>query len=129
MYTLSKNSTEENFMYRILKKKRLNPKLDPKIVSERLKELAKKNKKPSPEFRDLGERDGKFFVECRFMGKSAVGNGVGKRDAKEAAAEAILKLFAPEKPKSKAKKPAVKNAVKPEAKSAPTKRKFKNNAK
>lgn len=113
--------------------KRLNPKLDPKIVSERLKELAKKNKKPSPEFRDLGERDGKFFVECRFMGKSAVGNGVGKRDAKEAAAEAIFKLFAPAKPKSEAKKPAVKNAVKLEAKNtaktAPTKRKFKKNTK
>ena len=108
--------------------KRLNPRLDPKVVMEKLKELAKKNKKPSPEFRDLGESDGKFIVECRFMDKSAIGEGVGKRDAKEDAAEKVLKLLCPEKPKERGehKKPAPHTRVQ---KNEQTKRKFKKNVK
>ena len=100
---------------------RLNPKLDPKLVMEKLKALAKKNKKPSPEFRDLGESDGKFAVECRFMGKSAVGEGVGKRDAKEVAAEKILKLLSESEPKKEPRR----NVQKP----APSKRKYKKTEK
>ncbi len=105
-------------------KKRLNPKLDPKVVMEKLKELAKKNKKPSPEFRDLGETGGKFSVECRFIGQSTVGEGVGKRDAKENAAEKMLKLLTPAKPKAETKR---KQTQKSTPKTAPTKRKFKKN--
>ncbi len=105
---------------------RLHPRLDPKVVMEKLKELAKKNKKPSPEFRDLGEVGGKFRVECRFMGASAVGEGVGKRDAKEDAAEKILKLIAPEKPK--AKSDAKSKKAPPRVKVNPSsKRKYKKN--
>ena len=111
---------------------RLNPKLDPKLVMEKLRELAKKNKTLSPEFRDKGEENGKFSVECRFMGKSATGVGIGKRDAKEAAAEAILGLLTPEKKKAEQKqknKASQKNASGPStsqsSKNAPKKRKFK----
>ena len=102
---------------------KLNPRLDPKLVTERLKEIAKKNKKPGPEFRDLGETEAskdtmrQFSVECRFMGKSVSGIGKGKREAKEDAAEKMLKLLTPQKPKSESKKAPTKKVV-------PTKRKF-----
>jgi len=84
--------------------KKQNPKLDPKLVLEKLREIAKKNKTASPEFRDLGEACGKFSVECRFAGKSAIGEGVGKRDAKDAAAEKMLKLFTPKPKKAETKR-------------------------
>ena len=74
-----------------------NPKIDPKLVTEKLRAIAKQNKKPTPEFRDLGEEDGNFLVECRFMEKSVIGKGVGKRDAKESAASKMLKLLSCEK--------------------------------
>ncbi len=119
---LAKLSEEEN--------QRLNPKLDPKIVMEKLKELAKKNKKPTPEFRDLGEACGKFTVECRFMGKSAIGEGVGKRDAKEDAAEKILKLLSPKKKSPDENKNAACSKRKPKEsahKPLANKRKYKKN--
>jgi len=103
---------------------KLNPRLDPKLVMEKLKDAAKKNKKPGPEFRDLGETESScdtmrcFSVECRFMGKSVCGKGTGKREAKEDAAEKMLKLLSLQKAKEDAKKAPMKKTV-------PSKRKFK----
>ena len=102
--------------------KKRKPRLDPKLVSERLREIAKKNKKPAPEVRDRGENDGKFNIECRFIDKTTLGTGVGKRDAKEDAAEKMLKLFTVAKPKTEARK-------RPVQKSTASKRKYKKNVK
>ena len=101
--------------------KRLNPKLDSKLVMEKLKEIAKKNKKPTPEFRDKSDDGGKFIIECRFMGESTVGEGIGKRDAKEDAAEKMLKLLTPQKAKTERKR----KTHTPSQKNVSTKRKYK----
>ena len=63
---------------------------------QKLKEKAQKEKKPTPEFRDLGEsvrsteRAREYEIECRFMGKTAVGAAEDKRTAKARAAAKIL---------------------------------------
>ena len=68
-------------------------------VMQRLKDIARQRKKPGPEFRDLGETKGstaqnrEYSVECRFIDKTAVGTGAGKREAKENAAKKMLLLF------------------------------------
>ncbi len=72
---------------------------DTAAAIQRLKDYAAKNKKPSPEFRDLGETEHstetkrEFEIECRFMGQSAKGVGLSKREAKAKAAENIMKLL------------------------------------
>ena len=88
----------------------------------RIRELAAKNKQPSPEFRDLGEAPGstpekrQYIIECRTMGKSATGTAESKQDARTLAAEKLLKLFEEEaKPKAAKKteqKPKVKLSLK-----------------
>ena len=62
----------------------------------RLKELCAKGKQPSPEWRDLGETEKstdsskEFMIECRAMGKSAVGVGKSKAEARALAARSII---------------------------------------
>lgn len=74
-------------------------------VLAKLKALAQENKQPSPEFRDLGEgpkhseRTPEFMVECRLMGKSAVGIGNSKQQARIAAADKLLTELTPKKKK------------------------------
>ena len=81
-------------------------------VMQRLREYASKNKKPSPEFRDLGEtvrstvNAREYEIECRFAGISATGCGFDKHEAKARAAERILEII------SKAENPAKKKAQK-----------------
>lgn len=87
-------------------KEKEEKRLDPKLVIDKLKSIAKTNKAPGPEFKDLGEtaasRETKkeFAVECRMMGKCATATGTGKKEAKERAAELLLKAFLPEKKKA-----------------------------
>ena len=97
----------------------------------RIREYAAKNKQPSPEFRDLGESPNstaskrEYIIECRVMGKSAVGVAGSKQDARALAAEKLLRLFEEESAPKKAKKPTpakrdkVKEKAKENAKAAP----------
>ena len=70
---------------------------------KKLRELLAAEKKPSPEFRDLGESARssaaarEYEVECRCMGLSAVGRSVDKSGAKAEAANAMLRLIEKEK--------------------------------
>ena len=72
---------------------------------KKLRELAAKEKKPSPEFRDLGESarssaaSREYEVECRCMGYSAIGKGIDKSLAKAEAAASVLSLIKKEKEK------------------------------
>ena len=58
-----------------------------------LKNYATSNKKPSPTFRDLGEkkngRDTECSVECSFMDASAVGTGGTRTEARETACRLV----------------------------------------
>ncbi len=66
------------------------------IACQKLKEYAQKNKKPSPEFHDLGETDAstprarEYAVECRFDGKCTTAAAPDKREAKCKAAKTML---------------------------------------
>jgi dsRNA-specific ribonuclease len=79
---------------------------------QKLKEYAAKKKKPTPEFRDLGETAKstptarEYEIECRFLGYSAKACAYGKREAKALAAEKILQQIEKESSKPIAKKPA-----------------------
>ncbi|MBR3806132.1 MAG: ribonuclease III [Clostridia bacterium] len=77
----------------------------------KLRELCAKEKQPTPEWRDLGETENstvstpEFAIECRALGKTAVGKGRSKQEARSAAAKQILdsvmsknKQIAPKKP-------------------------------
>ena len=90
----------------------------------KLKEYAQKNKKPSPEFRDLGETENstpsarEYEIECRFDGACATGRAQDKHTAKAISAEKIYKAIqkpnppkksAPSVPKSKQKPTVAKN--------------------
>ena len=110
----------------------------------KLREKCAKEKLPSPEWRDLGETESskidapEFAIECRAMGKSAVGKGRSKQEARSAAAKEILESFIVKnkenQPKTKEKqkksnlprlKAPVKRAVmaeekQPQKKAAPT---------
>ena len=63
---------------------------------QKLKEYAAKEKKPSPEFRDLGETpkstpsSREYEIECRFLEMVARASSYGKKEAKALAAEKIL---------------------------------------
>jgi ribonuclease-3 len=83
----------------------------------KLKAYAAKNKQPSPEFRDLGETPRstpatrEYAIECRLMGKSEIGIGNSKQEARAKAAEKLLNLLtekdAPAKHPKKKKAPIV----------------------
>ena len=71
-----------------------------------LKNLATKNKQPSPQFRDLGETDKstpssrEYSIECRFMGVSATASAKSKQLARTYAAQNVLDQLVPKKPVS-----------------------------
>ena len=74
-----------------------------------LKNYATSNKKPSPTFRDLGEkkngRDTECSVECSFMDASAVGTGGTRTEARETACRLVAdKLGIGKKAKKRAPK-------------------------
>ncbi len=91
---------------------------------QKLKEYAAKKKKPTPEFRDLGETPKstptarEYEIECRFLGFTAKACAYGKREAKALAAEKILQQIEKENSKQTSKKPAPvqKKAPKPKLK-------------
>ena len=64
----------------------------------KLRELCAKEKQTSPEWRDLGETEvstvstPEFAIECRALGKTAIGKGRSKQEARSAAAKQILDL-------------------------------------
>ena len=107
------------------------PKLEE--LMPKLQELTARAKLPSPEFHDLGETEEStvtnpaFRIECKALGKTAVGIGRSKTEARAAAIAEILKDAKPEtiaknsKPNAKkatqtvAKQPKAK-ADKPKAK-------------
>ena len=70
----------------------------------KLKSIASQNKQPTPEFRDLGESasstvsEREYAIECRFMGRSTVGKGRSKLEARIASADAMLTLLEPKAP-------------------------------
>ena len=77
----------------------------------KLRETCAKEKKSSPEWRDLGEtRDSTketpvFEIECRALGKSAIGQGRSKQEARSAAAKVILEEFMVKNKENTKKKP------------------------
>ena len=81
-------------------------------AAAKLKTHATKSKVATPTFKDLGEsREGAktvYRVECIFMGKSAVGTGATRPEAKENAADKILGTLTPKKPAAKPVKKAKK---------------------
>ena len=96
---------------------------------KKLRELSMAEKKPSPEFRDLGESPKstksapEYEVECRCMGYSAIGKASDKSQAKGEAATKVLGLiekdrFALQKPKKKQN-----SIAKPTKKTAPVSKK------
>ena len=97
----------------ILKKEESSSNIKTDAVAK-LKEFSAKNKKPSPEFRDLGEspasKEGarEFVVECRSMGQSAVARGKSKQEARALSAEAVLTLLSQDEKKQNAKHPTKK---------------------
>ena len=80
-----------------------------------LKDYAQKNKKPSPVFKDLGERKNgqvvECAVECSFTDVSAIGTGKTRAEARESACKEIaeklglIKKKAPAKAHQSGKKP------------------------
>lgn len=102
---------------------------------QKLKEYAAKEKKPTPEFRDLGETPKstpsarEYEIECRFLGYSAKACAYGKREAKALAAEKILQQIEKENSKKTAKKTAsvqkktTKSKQKPQTAKKPTNKK------
>lgn len=79
------------------------------LACQKLKEYAQKNKKPTPEFRDLGETENstprvrEYAIECRFDGKTVTAAAPDKREAKCKSAKAMLDMITKvSKPKPKA---------------------------
>ncbi len=72
-----------------------------------LKNYATSNKKPSPTFKDLGERKSgaktEYAVECSFMNETALGVGAGRLEAREAACRLIAEKLGIGKKKTAAK--------------------------
>lgn len=91
------------------------PKADVSEVAAKMRELASKNKAPSAEYRDLGETENsginvkEFAIECRFMGRTAIGIGLSKQDARAAAALSIIKELQSQE-KANVKKPSAQKA-------------------
>ena len=69
------------------------------LACQKLKEYAQKNKKTTPEFRDLGETENstprarEYAIECRFDGKTTAASALDKREAKCKAAKKMLDLL------------------------------------
>ena len=115
------------------KQSKAAPKSEEEDPILKLKAIAQKDKKPSPEFRDLGEsvrsteRSREYEIECRFMGKVSVGAAEDKRTAKRRAASQILAaIYAQENKENKNQKDnrgreSIKPQEKPQRKSAPQK--------
>ena len=87
------------------------PKL-PENAVQKLKEFAAKNKKTSPEFRDLGETERstptkrEYKIECRFAGVCVSAVADDKKTAKAKAADVALKLLEkPQKTQNSKRKP------------------------
>ena len=87
----------------------------------KLQELTARAKLPSPEFHDLGETEEStvtnpaFRIECKALGKTAVGIGRSKTEARAAAIAEILKDVKPETA-AKNSKPNAKKATQTVAK-------------
>lgn len=98
---------------------------------QKLKEYAAKNKKTSPEFRDLGESQystpsrREYVIECRFAGISATEAAESKKEAKAKAADKILKELTrlPSKSQKIGKKSAAATKKTAPQKKAPTPKK------
>ena len=73
-----------------------------------LKNYAASNKKPSPTFRDLGERKNgnktECAVECSFMGEVTLGTGATRLDARENASQLMAEVIGIGKKKAAKKK-------------------------
>ena len=73
-----------------------------------LKNYATSNKKPSPTFRDLGERKNgnktECAVECSFMGEVTLGTGATRLDARENASQLMAEVIGIGKKKAAKKK-------------------------
>jgi len=73
-------------------------------AAAKLKTHATKSKVATPTFKDLGEsKNGGtavYRVECIYMGKSAIGAGASRPEAKENAANQILTSLSPKKPEA-----------------------------
>ena len=69
------------------------------LACQKLKEYSQKNKKPTPEFRDLGETENstararEYAIECRFDGKITTAAAPDKREARCKAAKAMLDML------------------------------------
>lgn len=103
----------------ILKRESLSAEIDVESL-QKLREYAAKNKRPSPEFRDLGEtprssaNSREFVIECRFDGRSTQGIAMSKQEARAlAAAEMLREVTKGEREKARA---AVKSADKTKVK-------------
>lgn len=81
------------------KDKNKSEQTDAGLACQKLKEYAQKNKKTTPEFRDLGETENstprarEYAVECRFDGKITAAAAPDKREAKCKAAKKMLDLL------------------------------------
>ena len=77
-------------------------------ASVTLKNYAISNKKPSPTFRDLGERKNgnktECAVECSFMGEVTLGTGATRLDARENASQLMAEVIGIGKKKAAKKK-------------------------
>lgn len=98
----------------------------------RLRAIAKERKGSAPEFRDLGETLGsnehsrEYAIECRALGKLAIGEGKSKSEAREAAASKILGEIEKERKVAKTAKKvnkSLQNKVKTRKAASPTKKK------
>ena len=82
-----------------------------------LKNYATSNKKPSPTFRDLGERKNgskiECAVECSFMGETSLGIGATRLEAREAASHLMVEIIGIGKKKKATKSPSPKKKAEP----------------
>ena len=92
-----------------------------------LKAYATANKKPSPIFRDLGERRNgsklECAVECSFMGETSLGVGSTRLEAREAASHLMVELIGIGKKKKQTPKAHAEKAETTAKSEAPAKQK------
>ena len=85
-----------------------------------LKSYATANKKPSPVFRDLGERKNgrktECAVECSFMNETTLGTGASRLEARENASQLMVEELGIGKKKKAAKAPSQKEVSTEKAK-------------
>ena len=89
-----------------------------------LKSYATANKKPSPVFRDLGERKNgrktECAVECSFMNETTLGTGASRLEARESASQLMVEKLGVGKKKKAAKAPSPKDVSAEKAKKQET---------